>query len=190
MNLSVLPKKAGSMLNRSRAVSALLVSLISVSSLALMAFPASAQGNPDVQMEAMKSDVLRLNRDLALLEEELLAPAGTQVTLFLSVQGGKLLDLDSVEVLIDGKPVASQLYSAREVQALLRGGMQRLYTGSLRTGEHTLVALFSGKGPNARDYRRGATFKFTKGSSAKLLELQVKDSSARNEPEFGVKVWQ
>jgi hypothetical protein len=190
MNLSVLPKKAGSMLNRSRTVSAL-VALLSVSALMCSATNAGAASGPlDAQMETMKSEVLRLNRDLVVLQEELQAPAGTEVSVFLSLQGGKQLDLDSVQVLIDGKPVATQLYTAREVQALVRGGVQRLYTGSLRTGEHTLVAYFTGKGTRPGDYKRGTTFKFTKASSAKVLEVQIKDASAKSEPEFGVKVWQ
>jgi hypothetical protein len=197
MILSDLRKKAGSMLNRSRTVSTL-VALLGFGPMLMLGAPTSwaadavsaPAANVDSRMEDAKSELLRLNRDLLALEEELLAPAGTQVAVFLSVQGGQQLDLDSVQVLIDGKVVANQLYSERDVHALLLGGVQRVYVGSLRTGEHTLVAFFTGKGNRARDNKRGATFKFTKTSTAKLLELQVKDSSAKNEPDFGVKVWQ
>ena len=46
-----------------------------------------------------------------------------------------------------------------EVDALLRGGVHRLHMENLKVGDHELVAVFTGKGPHWRDYRRGATLK-------------------------------
>ncbi|MGZ5802277.1 MAG: AraC family transcriptional regulator, partial [Burkholderiaceae bacterium] len=82
------------------------------------------------------------------------------------------------------------LYTPLEVQALHRGGVQRVYVGNLRTGEHELVAYFTGRGPHERDYKRGATVKFTKDTQAKYVELRIKDSSAKLQPEFDIKIWQ
>ena len=73
---------------------------------------------------------------------------------------------------------------------LHRGGVQRLYLGNLRAGEHTLVAFFTGKGPHERDYKRGATLKIEKGSDPKYIELRIRDSTQKLQPEFDVKVWQ
>ena len=109
-----------------------------------------------------------LNRDLLVLEEELLFPASTQVALFVSMDVGKLFELDSVQIKLDDKVVANYLYTPREVEALHRGGVQRLYLGNLRAGEHALVAFFTGKGPHERDYKRGATLKFDKGTDAEV----------------------
>ena len=142
------------------------------------------------RIEAVKSDVIKLNRDLLVLEEELLFPASTQVALFVSMDVGKLFELDSVQLKLDDKVVASYLYTPLEVQALHRGGVQRVYLGNLRTGPHELVAFFTGKGPHDRDYKRGATVKFEKGTEAKYIELRIQDAMGKLQPEFDVKLWQ
>jgi len=144
----------------------------------------------DGRIQDVKSDVIKLNRDLLVLEEELLFPANTQVALFVSMDVGKMFELDSVQIKLDDKMVSSYLYTPNEVAALHRGGVQRIYLGNLRTGEHELVAFFTGKGPHDRDYKRGATVKFEKGSDPKYIELRIKDSMGKLQPEFDVKVWQ
>jgi hypothetical protein len=153
---------------------------------------ASAPSGPglDSRIQDAKGDVIRLNRDLLVLEEELLFPANTQVALFVSMDVGKLFSLDSVQIKLDDKVVANYLYTPLEVQALHRGGVQRVYLGNLRAGAHELVAFFTGQGPHVRDYKRGATVKFDKGTDPKYIELQIKDSTGKLQPEFEVKVWQ
>ena len=144
----------------------------------------------DTRVQETKNDVIELNRDLLVLEEELLFPANTQVAIFVSMDVGKLFELDSVQIKLDDHEVAGYLYTLAEVTALHRGGVQRLYLGNLRSGSHELVALFTGKGPHDRDYRRGATVKFDKGTDPRYIELQIKDSTGALQPEFSVKVWQ
>ena len=151
---------------------------------------AAASAALDGRIQDAKSDVIKLNRDLLVLEEELLFPANTQVALFVSMDVGKLFELDSVQIKLDDKLVASYLYTPLEVQALHRGGMQRVFVGNLRTGDHEIVAFFTGKGPHDRDYKRGATLKFEKGTEAKYIELRIQDSLGRLQPEFDVKTWQ
>jgi hypothetical protein len=144
----------------------------------------------DGRVQDVKSDVIKLNRDLLVLEEELLFPANTQVALFVSMDVGKMFELDSVQVKLDDKVVANYLYTALEVESLHRGGVQRVYLGNLRTGEHELTAFFTGKGPHDRDYRRGATVKFEKTTEAKYIELRIQDATGNLQPEFDVKLWQ
>ena len=144
----------------------------------------------DERVQQAKSDVIKLNRDLLVLEEELLFPASTQVALFVSMDVGKLFELDSVQIKLDDKLVANHLYTPMEVQALHRGGVQRVFLGNLKSGSHEIVAFFTGKGPHERDYKRGATIKFDKGSGAGYVELRIKDSTGKLQPEFDVKVWQ
>jgi hypothetical protein len=144
----------------------------------------------DERIQEVKADVIRLNRDLLILEEELLFPANTQVAIFVSMDVGKLFSLDSVKVRVNDKDVANYLYTPAEVTALHRGGVQRLYVGNLKAGTHELVAFFTGKGPHERDYKRGATVKFDKGTQPKYIELQIKDSTGKLQPEFDVKIWQ
>src|ERR1700728_3010626 len=121
----------------------------------------------DQQIQDLKNDVIDLNRDLFVLEEELLFPANTQVAVFVSMDVGAFFALDSVTLKIDNKEVKNYLYTAREADALLKGGVQQLYLGNLKVGKHELVAFFTGKGPVERDYRRGATVNFDKGVGAK-----------------------
>ncbi len=154
------------------------------------AAPTSTPASLDDRIQDAKADVIRLNRDLMVLEEELLFPANTQVAIFVSMDVGKMFALDSVRVKLDGKDVAGYLYTPTEVQALHRGGVQRLYVGNLKAGTHELVAFFTGKGPHDRDYKRGATIKIEKGTDPKVIELQIKDSTGKLQPEFEVKVWQ
>jgi len=154
------------------------------------AAPTSTPASLDDRIQDAKADVIRLNRDLMVLEEELLFPANTQVAIFVSMDVGKMFALDSVRVKLDGKDVAGYLYTPAEVQALHRGGVQRLYVGNLKAGTHELVAFFTGKGPHDRDYKRGATIKIEKGTDPKVIELQIKDSTGKLQPEFEVKVWQ
>ena len=152
--------------------------------------PAAAPASLDNRIQELKGDVIRLNRDLLVLEEELLFPANTQVALFVSMDVGKLFELDSVQIKLDDKVVTNYLYTPLEVQALHRGGVQRVYLGNLKAGTHEIVAFFTGGGPHWRDYKRGATVKFDKGTDPKYIELRIKDSTGKLQPEFDVKVWQ
>ena len=150
---------------------------------------AAAPAALDSRVQQLKADVIRLNRDLLVLEEELLYPAGTQVALFVSMDVGKLFELESVQIKLDDKVVATHLYTLQEVQALHRGGVQRVFVGNLRAGKHQVAAFFTGRGPHERDYKRGATVNFDKGSEPRYIELRIKDAQARLQPEFEVKVW-
>ena len=144
----------------------------------------------DNEMQSLKDQVLDLNRELFMLEEELLFPANTQVAVFVSMDVGEFFNLDSVQLRIDDKPISNYLYTEREVAALLRGGVHRIYLGNLKTGEHELTAVFTGQGPHTRDYRRGATLKVEKGIGAKFVELRISDRESKQQPEFLVKEWE
>jgi hypothetical protein len=144
----------------------------------------------DEDTQDLKKQVLDLNRDLFLLEEELLFPSNTQTAVFISMDVGEFFGLDSVELKIDDKDVANYLYTEREAEALLKGGVQRLYIGNLKAGEHELVAVFTGQGPHTRDYRRAASVVFEKGIGPKYIELTISDRETKQQPEFVVKEWE
>ena len=167
--------------------------------LALLAAPLAAMPSEsdtaslktvDQDVQALKKQLIELNRDLFKLEEELLYPASTQVAVFLSVDVGTFFALDSVTLKVDDKEVANYLYTDREVQALHRGGVQKLYLGNLKAGSHEIVAFFTGKGPHERDYRRGTTLKVDKTVGAKYVELRISDREASLQPEFVVRQWE
>lgn len=151
--------------------------------------PAHGQeGEVAPQVEALKESVLTLNRDLLILEEELLYPASSQVAIYVSMDLGAYFNLDAIKLEIDNKLVASELYSDKQTKALFRGGVQRLYIGNLKAGEHEISAFFTGKGPQ-QDYKRGAKLVVTKTQEPLVLELRIVDSSAQLQPVFDIKQW-
>jgi len=154
------------------------------------AAPAADTKTLDQEVQGLKKDVIDLNKDLFVLEEQLLFPANTQVALYVSMDVGTFFALDSITVKIDNKEVKNYLYTAREADALLKGGVQQIYLGNLKTGKHELVAFFTGKGPVDRDYKRGATINFDKGVGAKYLELKITDRVPKHQPEFLIKDWE
>lgn len=139
--------------------------------------------------EALKESVLTLNRDLLILEEELLYPPSSQVAIYLSMDLGNFFALDAVKVEIDNKLVVSEIYSDKQTQALFRGGVQRLYVGNVKAGEHEVSAIFTGRGPN-KDYKRGAKITLTKTQDPLVLELRIQDSESQMQPKFDIKQWQ
>lgn len=141
------------------------------------------------EVQTLKQQVLELNRDLFMLEEELLFPSNTQISVFVSMDVGEFFQLDSVQLKIDGKEVADYLYTQREIDALIRGGVQRIHIGNLRSGEHELVAFFTGKGRHDRDYKRGATITINKGLGPKYVELKIVDQTRNYQPEFDIREW-
>ncbi len=137
----------------------------------------------------LKKQVLELNRDLSRLQEKLLFPPRTRLTIFLSFDLGNNFKLDAVQIKLDGKIVANHLYTERELNALKRGGAQRLYLGNLPSGNHELAAFFTGKDPKGRDYRRDSRLKLKKGSEPQFIELQITDNTRQQQPKFKIKVW-
>jgi len=148
------------------------------------------EGSLDAEIEALKKEVLSLNRDLFILEEDLLFPPNTQFSVFLSMDAGALFSLDSVQLKVNDKNIANHLYTGRELAALKRGGVQRLYIGNLPSGEHEIVAIFTGLGPSGRDYRRGETVVIEKTTEPQFVEFMIADDTGKEQPQFDVRVWE
>lgn len=170
--------------------SGLLNTLTLLAMLAASAHANATEPAPDEELRALKQELVALNRDLFMLEEELLFPASTQVAVYLSMDVGKYFALDAVELSIGKERVAKYLYTEREVDALHRGGVHRLYLGNLKTGEHELVAVLTGRGPQGREYRRATSLEFEKGLGPQQLELVLRDSEALQQPVFQVRTWE
>jgi hypothetical protein len=152
--------------------------------------PDASTTSLDSDIEALKKEVLSLNRDLFILEEDLLFPANTQFSVFLSMDSGLLFALDSVELKIDDKNIANHLYTERELAALKRGGVQRLYLGNLPSGKHEVVAIFTGVGPKGRDYRRAKEITVEKTTEPQFVEFVITDDTAKEQPRFDARVWE
>lgn len=140
-------------------------------------------------IEALKQAALELNRDLLILEEDLLFPASTQVAVFVSVDVGYFFRLDAVKLKIGDQLVASHIYTEKQNSALSRGGIQRLYLGNLKTGKHEITAFFEGIGPREREYKRGASYQLDKGQAPTMLEIRIMDATESMQPKFDFKEW-
>jgi hypothetical protein len=127
----------------------------------------------DEQVQEVKSDVLSIGAELNQLEEKLLYPSGTQVAIFVALAKGDEMRLDAVRLEIDGQLVAHYIYSAKELEALRKGGVQRIYVGNVATGEHQLNVLVDGKLKAGTDFSRTEHFTFHKEVKPKLMELRV-----------------
>ena len=150
----------------------------------------NTQKNINANIESLKNEVLELNRDLFVLEEDLLFSANTQINVFLSMNAGKLFLLDSVQLKIDDTIVSNYLYTERELKALSRGGVQKLYIGNLTSGEHEITAIFTGQGPNKRTFKRATSQKIEKTNEAQFVELKIIDNDTKEQAEFSMKIWE
>jgi hypothetical protein len=138
----------------------------------------------DDEMQRLRAALVELRRDLTILEEDLLYPASSQMAVYLALDVGEFFELDAVSVKLNGREVVHHLYTERQLHALRRGGVQRLYVGNVRQGPNELTAFFTGKGPNGRDYRRAATVEFEKTFEPLYVELRIADSTGNYQPEF------
>lgn len=140
-------------------------------------------------IEELKQAALELNRDLLILEEDLLFPANTQIGVYISVDVGHYFTMDAVKLKVDDEIVASHLYTEKENSALNRGGIQRLYLGNLKTGAHDITAFFYGYGPDNSEFKRAATYSLKKDQNPTMLEIRVRDSVKSLQPEFDFREW-
>jgi len=136
----------------------------------------------DEQVQEIKSDVLGIAAELNQLEEKLLYPSDTQLAVFVSLAGDKAFRLDSVDIEFDGNPVAHHIYSFKELEALQRGGVQRIHTGNIRTGEHDLQISLVGKSAGGSDYTRTESFKVKKEVGPKIIEVILAGPGSATEP--------
>lgn len=127
----------------------------------------------DEEVQEIKSDVLRIAEELRRLEEKLLYPSGTQVAIFIALAKGDPMRLDAVRLQIDGQLVAHYIYSFKELEALRKGGVQRIYVGNVATGDHKLEVLVDGKLEGGADFSRTERFAFRKEVKPKLLALTL-----------------
>jgi plastocyanin len=136
----------------------------------------------DEQIQEIKSDSLRMAAELGQLEEKLLYPSGTQVAIFVELAKGDTMRLDAVRLQIDGQLVAHYIYSAKELQALRKGGVQRIYVGNVETGDHKLDVLLDGKLEGGADFSRTGQFTFRKEVKPKLVGLTLAGPRSGNTP--------
>ena len=127
----------------------------------------------DGQVQEIKSDVLNIASELNTLEERLLFPSHTQVSLFVAIVENEDFRLDAVQVEINGELATHHIYSFKELDALQNGGVQKIYTGNLTTGDHQMNVTMIGKLKNGKDFSESGSFSFSKGVKPKALGITL-----------------
>jgi hypothetical protein len=142
----------------------------------------------DEQVQDVKKDVIDLTAELSRLEEKLLFPSNTQVSVFVSLNQNDTLRLDTVQIKLNNVIVAHHLYNFRELEALQKGGVQKIYVGNIKTGDHELVVSFAGKAPAGGELQRSASYKLNKDVGPKFVEVKF-SGSASDAQEIQFKDW-
>ncbi len=129
----------------------------------------------DEQVQDIKKDVLEISAELNQLEEKLLYPSNTEIAFFVSLEKSSTLEPDAIELKVDDKDMATHIYSFKELEALRRGGVQRLFTGNVRTGEHKVLINIIGKS-GAFKKTDNASYVVKKGVGPQFLEIRLTSS--------------
>lgn len=158
--------------------------------LALLAVPATAAAGLDDELERLSAEVASHSEHVFALEQKVLHPANTRLAVFLTLQSRDALDLDSVELFVNGKPVASHLYSDRERASLERGGIQQLFTGNLENGEHELKTVITARSADDDFVRRESTHRFRKRPGVLRLQMSLEAGAPDYEPRVSFMEWE
>lgn len=142
------------------------------------------------EIEALKTEIVKLNATFKQLEKEYLYPPSVDAALFVSVDTGQFFKLNNIEARIDDKPVAGHFYTKKQQEALAKGGIQRLEEFQLRPGEYQLVITVIGEDTQGNTIKRGITHTFEKTKQAIGLELQLQDSVDTLGVQLNIKTWQ
>ncbi len=138
----------------------------------------------DDQVQTLKKEVIQINHELSLLEEKLLFPSTTQVSVFVSLEAPQGFRLDSAELSIDNQVVAKYVYTFRELEALNKGGVQRLHTGNISTGSHNVSVLLRGKSAGGDAFEQTGAASVKKDVDPKFVEVHVVGSSGKPNVQF------
>ncbi|NVK37684.1 MAG: AraC family transcriptional regulator [Gammaproteobacteria bacterium] len=147
------------------------------------------QAGLDSEIEALKAEVVELNRELFDLEEQLLYPATTSFAVFVSMDAVKDFEIQSVKLNLDEQDVTSHIYRAEQVEALRRGGIQKVFEGNLKPGLHRLKAEIMGKDRDGRPVKRMVMAEFGKARASKYLEVKISNNPNQNKPDFAIVEW-
>ena len=127
----------------------------------------------DEQVQDIKKDVIDLTAELLQLEEKLLFPSNSQFALFVSLADPENLRLDAIQIKLENKVLVYHLYTFRELEAMQKGGVQKIYTGNIRTGEHKLIISYTAKATGGGEMKRSASYTLKKGVAPKFVEIKI-----------------
>ena len=141
----------------------------------VLASPAHSEtgGMPRADAEALSYEAVELISRLHRLEEKLLYPAHTRVSVFLSVSENSKVQPHSVSIAIDDSRVTDHVYTQKEISALHSGGIQRLYTGNTLMGKHKLRVSVRQTAKDGSVRTHALDYRFNKDENAEDIEIVV-----------------
>lgn len=134
----------------------------------------------DEQVQEIKSDVLSIAAELGNLEEKLLYPSDTQLAVFVALEKGDPIEIDSARISLDGQLVAHHIYSFKELEALAKGGVQRIHTANVPSGGHQLEVAIAGRRGGDAPFEVVERFDFRKDVGPKKLGVRLARSATSN----------
>ena len=142
----------------------------------------------DEQVQDIKKDVIDLTASLLQLEEKLLFPSNSQFALFVSLADPEDLRLDAIQIKLENKVLAQHLYTFRELEAMKKGGVQKIYTGNIKTGDHKLVISYTAKAASGGEMKRSSSYILKKEVGPKFVEIRIGGPDAGDQG-FEFKDW-
>lgn len=168
----------------------LALAFLCLASVALAPTPASAAGAPlPKDLQGLKGELLNLNRDISQIEKDLLFPS-TETAVVFSLEPASPLRILDAKLLIDDRDVGYHFYTDAELAALGKGGMQRLYTGNVTSGQHNLKVVVTLRGPNGEEQQRTANYSFTKGAQRKVIEVKPVVQASGSQGDIRFREWE
>lgn len=178
-----------------RLLSYALVSLLVQLSTSLVGVAADPQDTQnglqslDRSLQKLKQDALEINGELLELEEALLYPPEEQLVIFVSLTAESAFKPKMVQVEINGEMIVNHQYSARDVEALRGGGVQRLHVARLPRGEHVLAASLVGLNETGQRYRCEGSATLIKNSGPSYIEVHIEKKREHREPTVTIAQW-
>lgn len=145
--------------------------------------------NIEKKVNQLHSDSTDLERDIGLLEKDLLFPPLTRVEVFLSIDPELDFSLKNVALSLDGDEKSFHIYTSADTTALQMGGLQQFWEGNVALGQHEVTVEFLGVNVKGKQVKKTVTKKFEKTRKGLAFELQVNKGDNAVTPTFAIKAW-
>ncbi len=130
------------------------------------------------QSQQLQHESIGLLEDIYLTESSILFPQTNLLVVILSQDYGATLLLEKLELSLDGEQVAVHRYTERDMERLMRRGVQTIYTTLIPPGSHSVGARLHGTGfsggPSIAD-----ELQFRKRSRPLFVEVVITGSEMR-----------
>ena len=144
----------------------------------------------DSEIQAIKEEILRINKDILVLREHALSPPDEQLVVLVSIATPGSIVPASISLQLDGQAITQHDYTVGEGDALRESGVHRLYVGRLGEGEHSLEVVLSGRKSGGKAFNLQNSITFTKEPGQKYMELQLGLNKRERQPDLTIRQWQ